>query len=571
MRPILTPNQMRELDRRTIEDLGLPGIVLMELAARGVMLEVENFVRGHYFGVHTLVFCGPGNNGGDGFAVARRLLNHGANPKVYLCCPRDKVKGDAETNLKVYENLGGTVIEVSSTDQLKALPSADLIIDALLGTGISGAPHGLIKDAIQAINSHSAPVIAVDIPSGVNGATGDTPGVAVRADVTPTFGELKIGHIIPPGLELAGRLSRVDIQIPEQFVDETPVQLYLAEPDDIYGMLPHRGRSAHKGDAGKVLMIAGSVGMTGAAELAGRACLRSGAGLVKVATAKNAQAILAGRMAEIMTIPVEDNENGAITPGAETTIKDAQQWADIEVIGPGLSLNKDTVSWFKEHVKNLPLPTVIDADGLNALSQHPELLENLNPDVVLTPHLGEFARLTGLSSNEIAKDRVFVAREFAMKYNVTLLLKGVPTLIADARGTVIAVLTGNPGMATAGMGDVLTGVVAGMMAQGLTAAQAAIVATSIHGLAGNLAAREIGSTGIVASDVVEHLPLAQDMMAGINQPTHHHDGCGCGGHGDGHGGGGGCGCGGGDDCNCDGDCNCEGDCGDDGGCGCGGH
>ena len=539
MRPIVTPAQMRELDKRTIEDLQLPGIVLMELAARGVMLDIETLLRGRFDDIQVLVFCGPGNNGGDGFAVARRLLNAGASVKVMLCTPRQRVKGDALINLKVYENLGGEIVEITQSDQLLNLPVADLIVDALLGTGLQGAAEGLIAEAIEAINRHDAAVVAVDIPSGVNGATGIAEGPAVQATATSTFGEIKVGHLLPPGLNLAGSISRVDIQIPPKFVAELDVGLYLVEPEDVFSMLPVRARDSHKGDTGKVLLIAGSLGMTGAAELAARACLRAGAGLVKVAIPRSAQAILAGRSAEIMTIPVAETKNGSIAPDAETTVAEAREWADVEVIGPGLSLNPETIAWCASHVQQLPLPTVIDADGLNALAQSKEGLANLYPNVILTPHIGEFARLCGTPVEEITKDRVEYVRNFAREWNVTLLLKGVPSLVGVPEGPVMAVLTGNPGMATAGMGDVLTGTVAGLLAQGVAPQEAALAGVTIHGLAGNLASDELGAHGIVAGDVVERLPLAQDILAGRAEYPQRHQG---------------------ETCECDGDCDCKDEC-----------
>ncbi len=514
MRPILTPEEMRELDRKTIEDAGLPGIVLMELAAHGVMLEIDGMLGGDTAGARVVVFCGPGNNGGDGYAVGRRLLNAGAEVTVYLLADRKRIKGDALTNLNVYEKLGGGVIEVTDRESLRDIETPEIIVDALLGTGMKGAAEGLIADAIETINSLHAPVVAVDIASGVSGATGRIDGTAVRADITATFGEIKIGHIIQPGLDHAGRISRIDIQIPPAFVDEIDPGMYFVEADDLFEMLPERPLDTHKGDAGKVLVVAGSVGMTGAAELTARASLRSGAGLVKVATGRHAQEIIASRSAEIMTIPVAETKNGTISPEAESTIDEARGWANVEVIGPGISLNPDTVAWFEEHVRDLPLPTVIDADGLNALALLPESLSVLNPKVILTPHIGEFARLTGLGIEEIAGDRVEKVRQYAKKWNVTLLLKGVPTLIAGPGGKVYAVLAGNPGMASAGMGDVLTGIIAGLLAQGLLPEAAAIAGTSIHGLAGDLAATELGSTGIIAGDLIEQLPRAQDIIAG---------------------------------------------------------
>ncbi len=549
MRPIVEPAQMRELDRRTIDDVGIPGIVLMELAARGVMLEIEQLLGGNVAGAHALVFCGPGNNGGDGFAIARRLLNAGSEVSLYLCAPMDKITGDAKTNLDIYRKLDGAITVIENADQLARLPHAHIIVDALLGTGAEGPAHGIIADSIEAINKSGMQIVAVDIPSGINGRTGAAEGAAVRADVTATFGEIKVGHLIPPGLDHAGRISRVDIQIPPQFVHEMEIPLFFIEPGDVYEMMPQRPLTAHKGDFGKVLVVAGSVGMTGAAELAGRSVLRSGAGMVKVATAKSAQAILAGGSAEIMTIPVAESGSGTIAEGAESTINDARSWADVEVIGPGLTMSPETVAWFAEHVQDLPLPTVIDADGLNALAEKPELLNSLNEKVVLTPHLGEFARLTGKDTAEVSNNRVDLVKQYAREWGCTILLKGVPTVVAGPTGPAYCILAGNPGMASAGMGDVLTGTIAGMLAQGLNPRDAAISGTTIHGLAGNLAADEVGSAGVVAGDVVERLGLAADIVAGRASMPHSGGGCGCGS--------GGCGDGGGGDCGCDdGSCGC---------------
>jgi ADP-dependent NAD(P)H-hydrate dehydratase / NAD(P)H-hydrate epimerase len=551
MRPIVEPAQMRELDRRTIEDVGLPGMVLMELAARGVMLEIEQLLGGNVAGANVLVFCGPGNNGGDGFAIARRLMNAGSEVALYLTCPMDKVTGDARTNMEIYQKLDGAITVIDDAQQLTRLPQAHVIVDAMLGTGAEGPAHGIIADAIEAINKSDTPIVAVDISSGINGRTGAAEGAAIRADVTATFGEIKVGHLIPPGLEHAGRISRVDIQIPPQFIHEMEIPLFFIEPSDVYEMMPTRPLTAHKGDFGKVLVVAGSVGMTGAAELAGRAVLRSGAGMVKVATSKSAQAILAGGgSSEIMTIPVAESGNGSISEAAESTINEARTWADVEVIGPGITMSPDTVAWFAEHVQDLPLPTVIDADGLNALADNPELLKILGERVVLTPHIGEFARLTGLDTAEVTNNRVELIKKHAREWGCTILLKGVPTLVAGPSGPAYCILAGNPGMATAGMGDVLTGTIAGLLAQGLNPRDAAIAGTTIHGLAGNLAADEVGSTGIVAGDVVERLGLATDIVAGRASMPNSGGGCGCGSGGCGDGGGGG-------DCGCDdGSCGC---------------
>ncbi len=517
MQHVFTPEQMRELDRRTIEDLGLPGMVLMELAACGAAEHCEKLLD-DVQGADVLVFCGPGNNGGDGYAVARRLFNLYAHPVVYLLADRDRIKGDALQNLQVYERLGGRVVDVSSSDQLAELPPADLIVDAIMGTGLHGAVKGIYADAINAINEHDAPVLAVDIPSGVNGATGAVEGPVVFADVTATFGGLKAGLVLAPGLDYTGKVEVVDIQIPPEFMKDSDTDLYLMDEIDIHHILPHRRRSAYKGDAGYVLVVAGSRGMSGAAALTAGACLRAGAGMVKAATPESVQLTLAGHHPEVMTIPLPENDAGSMIPESEEVLKDAKEWAAVLAFGPGLTQHPDTVAWVQHQVETVKKPMVIDADGLNALAQKPELLQKLNPDIILTPHIGEFARLTGLSVKEISRDRVAILRKYANEWNAVLLLKGVPTLVTGPGVPVYALMVGNPGMATAGMGDVLTGTIAGLLAQGVFPVMAAVAGTALHGMAGDLAVEEIGSTGLMAGDVMQRLPLAFDVYHGRPRP-----------------------------------------------------
>ncbi len=518
---------MRELDRRTIEDLGLPGMVLMELAARGATAACVEMLGDNLRGSDVLVFCGPGNNGGDGYAVARRLFNHYANPIVYLLADRDRIKGDAKMNLDVYEKLGGRVVDVQSADDLKNLPRADLIVDAIMGTGLEGTVRGIYADAIDAINEHPAPVLAVDIPSGVNGRTGVVEGNVVFADVTATFGGLKAGLVLEPGLDYAGRIEVIDIQIPPEFIKDTDAVLYMMEEEDIRHILPNRRRSMYKGDAGYVLVVAGSRGMSGAAALTSGACLRAGAGMVKAATPESVQAILAQHQPEVMTIPLPENSEGSLTAEADEVLADAKKWADVHVYGPGLTQHPDTVAWVQRQVENLKRSTVIDADGLNALAQKPELLKKLSPDVVLTPHIGEFARLTGMEAGEIARDRVAALKKYAEEWNTVILLKGVPTLVAGPGVPVYTLVVGNPGMATAGMGDVLTGTIAGLLAQGIFPVMAAVAGAALHGMAGDMAAEEVGTTGILAGDVMSRLPLAWDVLHGHVNPGKQGEGCGC--------------------------------------------
>ncbi|MBC8205079.1 MAG: NAD(P)H-hydrate dehydratase [FCB group bacterium] len=543
MLPIFTAEEMHELDRRAIEGLKIPGLVLMETAARGVFrtaLEILESMYGpavplplglsnshngeddHECGNHHIelpsrmiasgrriaVFCGGGNNGGDGLAVARMLDSAGAEVEIILLANAEDYTGDAAKNLILATELGLNIIENAEEDTFDILEGTHLVIDALLGTGIKGAARGRIAEAIEDINDAPCPVLSIDIPSGVEGSSGRVEGPAVNAYATVTMAALKRGLVFSPGRELAGEVSIVDIGTPRKIVEEFKPYLFQLEPDDIINRLPVRAVDTHKGECGRVFIIAGSPGLTGAAAMSASACVKSGAGLVIVGCPKSLNPILEIKLTEAMTVPLPETAEGAISKEALAEIQRRLEWANACAIGPGLGRSKETIEVVIEILEKLTLPVVIDADGLFALAQRISNLKKLPEKTILTPHYGEFARLCGITVDEVKFQRVELLREKAVEWNTVIILKGAPTLIGDTNGNVYLVPTGNPGMAAGGVGDVLTGVVSSLLGQGLEPADAAVTGAYLHGLAGDLASGEQGFFGLSASDIIEYLPEA---------------------------------------------------------------
>lgn len=511
MKKIASVAQMRECDRVTIEDLGVPGILLMETAARAVTAKAVELLDDDPAGKRVLVFAGKGNNGGDGFASARHLHSLGARVTVIQVGEVDSLKGDARFNADLYSKADGVIREV--TDSMKSLdgiiPPAgkiDLIIDALLGTGFKGVAKGLYKVAINLINSIDAPVVAVDIPSGVVGDTGVVSGSAVRADETVTFGLCKAGLMFPAGREYAGRVSVADIGIPKSVVDAQNIGLFVVGEDDVRPLVPRRNPAAHKGDIGHVYILAGSPGLTGAAALAAEASMRCGTGLTVVGVPVSLNVILETKLTEAMTQPLPENQDGFLTNLAFNDILPRLSWADAVAVGPGLGRHAETAELFGRIIEAVTKPLIIDADGLNILADHPELLDALPENTVLTPHPGEFARLIRSTAADILSDRVRITRRWADKWGVTLMLKGAPSITAVPGGDVFINSTGNAGMASGGSGDVLTGIIASLAAQDMGAGEAAWVGAYLHGAAGDIAADEIGQHGMVAGDIIDCLP-----------------------------------------------------------------
>jgi len=516
MIPLLTSSQMRALDKHAIDEIGIPGMVLMENAARSVVEEIEQRFEDVEF-LTVAIVCGPGNNGGDGFAVARHLHLRGADVDVFLVCDPKELKGDALTNYKLLEPVGLDPIPWTENEGI-SLDGYDLVIDALFGTGTVRKPQGNSLRAIEAINDSPALVIAVDVPSGVDATTGEVPGAAVFADATVTFQCAKSGLVLPPGRDYVGDLVVAPISIPEKEDVMAAVAFGMPEDDDVFGLLPARPRDAHKGDFGKLLVIAGSRGMSGAARLVGMAALRTGAGLVKVAVPESIRAEVASYSSEIMTIGLPETQTGTVAASAMNTLKPYVEWADVIAVGPGFGQHEETAR-FLEAFLSVGKPLVIDADALNLIAAH-KLLAKLPADTVITPHPGEFDRLAG-NSHANFQERARAARDFAKEHHLSLLLKGAPTICFDATGFGMINPTGNPGLATAGTGDVLTGIVAALRAQGLSAHASAWVGAYLHGRAADLAVEDVGQASLVAGDVIEYLP---DAFASLEEDEDEGDG-----------------------------------------------
>jgi NAD(P)H-hydrate epimerase len=512
--PVFTAAEMRALDRRAIAELGIPGSVLMANAGRGAAAEIRRFLRRRGQSarrLHVVVVSGKGNNGGDGFVVARSLAAAGARVRVFLVGRCSDVAGDARGKLV---ELGGArlrPVEVVDPAGMTALAEelrvAGLVVDALLGTGASGAPTGLTAQAIGWINEVNAPVVALDLPSGMAADTGDAPGAVVRATLTTTFGGLKRGLLSARGRVHAGEVRVVPIGVPDEEVVRS-AGAYLIEAADVRRWLPARRREAHKGDFGHLLIVAGSLGKTGAAALAGRAAMRAGAGLVTIGSPRSQQPVIASLVTEPMTEALPETASQTLALDARDRIVSLADQRDAVAIGPGLGLDKETQALARELVRDLPRPMVVDADGLTALSGHLDLLAQARGPRCLTPHPGEMARLLGATVAEVQADRIETAHRFAVAHNVHVVLKGDLSVIAGPAGPVLLNPTGNPGMASGGTGDVLTGMLGAFLARGLEPTAAMTCAVYLHGLAGDLGARARGEEGLVAGDVVDAIPEA---------------------------------------------------------------
>jgi hydroxyethylthiazole kinase-like uncharacterized protein yjeF len=493
---ILTSAQMKSIDGRATERFGIPSIVLMENAA----LAVVDAIGEHYPDCdRAAIFCGLGANGGDGFAVARHLAQRGIVPMIFIAGDRTKIRGDAAANLAVCERLGLPLYDITDDDSLnEALVhtvGADLVVDAILGTGLDRAPEGLYAETIISIGDLALPIVAVDLPSGANASSAEPFEPCVQAAVTVTFAAPKICHVFEPAAELCGEVIVADISIPSSAIEDENVMLALTTPADVRPYIAPRLAAAHKGTYGHVAIIAGSPGRSGAAVLATRGAIRSGAGLVSVATdVETAKLVNAGSI-ESMTFSGDDVE-------AFVRNKDAA------LIGPGLADDDASYERVRRLVAAIELPLVIDASALNAFASR---ASELNPDHrprIITPHPGELARLVGLTAHEINANRIDAARDAARITGCIVVLKGFQTLIAEPGGHVNVNPTGNPGMATGGMGDVLGGMIAAFLARGIDPFDAAMTAVYLHGFTGDMLKDEMGDIGLAAGDLAERIPLA---------------------------------------------------------------
>jgi ADP-dependent NAD(P)H-hydrate dehydratase / NAD(P)H-hydrate epimerase len=505
---VLNTQQMREADRQTIDEVGIPSIVLMENAGRQAVAAMEAAFD-DLASSRVGVLCGRGNNGGDGFVVARTLAQRGIEAIVFLLGSVSDVRGDARTNLEILGRIGVTVVEISDAQEwelhFSEISECDLIVDAIVGTGFHGPLTGLLETVVADVNGLGAPVVAIDLPTGVSADSAELTGEAIEASMTVTLAAPKIPLILPPADAYGGDLVIADIGIPSSVIDELEGPwLELLTRERMRELVPSRAADSHKGDFGRVLVIAGSIGRTGAAHLAALGALRSGAGLVTIATPRSAVATLAAMRPEYMTEPLEETAAGTIDFSAADRVLDLK--ADIICIGPGIGQDPSTAAFVHAIVERSGVPVVIDADGLNAFSGDPgRLMGRDGVDVIITPHPGEMARLLNVTIEQVQSDRVEHAREFATSHRCHVVLKGHRTIVSGPEGRTFVNLTGNAGMATGGTGDLLTGMIAAWFAQILDAEAACKLAVYLHGTAGDLAEADEGDVALLPTDIADRL------------------------------------------------------------------
>ncbi len=497
MFPLVTSSEMREFDRRLIEG-GTSGIELMRRAGLAVFEKILSIV-GDLQHQKILILCGKGNNGGDGCVIAQKFLEYGIVPEVIMVGRKEEIRSDARFFIDELANKGFHPTFAEDLIHPRANPT--IIVDARLGTGTSGELQGSLYEWVLWVNQQrSATVFSVDIPSGLNGDDGSA-STAIEADYTVTIGFGKRGLLLGEGKKYSGEILRVNIGFPEDWGGSS----FYIEASDVLNLLPERPTHSHKYDYGKVLVLAGSRGMSGAALLAARACLRSGAGLVRVALPKSIAHVIETALPEAMSVHLPETRDGSISKRALKILQQQMEWADVLAIGPGLSQHPETMAVTQSLLKNCKKPVVIDADALLAVKNILSDLKKLKVDFILTPHSGELARLINSADGSI--DFLGGLKRFYSKISKTVLLKGMPTKIYDGIRCYFTP-TGNPGMATAGSGDVLTGIIAGLMAQGLTSVQAGYAGAYLHGLAGDIGARKKSPMGLIAGDLVDNLPHA---------------------------------------------------------------
>jgi hydroxyethylthiazole kinase-like uncharacterized protein yjeF len=509
LQKIVTSAEMQAIDRCSIEEYGIPGMILMENAGRE---SVETLKRKfpELASQKIVIFAGRGNNGGDGFVMARHLLNMGGNVWVLLLGKITELKTDAKINAEIAQKIGVEINEINA-DNFQSfdhrLRHSDLVIDAIFGTGLSKPATGFYAEVFEKINSLQKFVVAVDIPSGVDSDSGCLIGPHVEANLTLALAQLKRSHATSPTAGVMGNIERIDIGIPQKAIASQSLKVEMVEPQDITSLFPKRSDHSHKGDYGHVLVVAGSKGKGGAAGLTALGALRAGCGLVTLALPESCQRAVEFNPLEVMTVALPETTNGTLSACAKDLLLEQLKGKSAMAMGPGISTDPETVQLLKEFLPSVKIPLVIDADAVNCLAQFGDLKSLKLHDAILTPHPKEMSRISGLSVAEIQANRIESASRFAKENELTLILKGARTLIAFPDGSVSVNPTGNPGMATAGSGDVLTGVIAGLIAQGLEPRSAAIAGVYLHGLAGDIYAHEKGSEiSLVAGDLLNNLP-----------------------------------------------------------------
>lgn len=495
--------EMQAMDRHAIENLAIPEEILMENAGQAAasVLDLEMGIPGKRYAV----ICGVGNNGGDGFVLARKIHSNGGLAHVFIVGDVSRIKGASRLNLNILEKLPVHITAVSSSPAMrKGILHIDGIVDALFGTGLDREIQGLYRDVVSLINSAGKKVLSIDIPSGIHGETGKIMGVAVKADYTVTFGLPKVGNILYPGYGLCGKLYVSHISFPPALYDRADLKIQTNDT----APLPPRNAQAHKGTVGDCLFIAGASGYFGAPYFSAMSFLKAGGGYSRLAAPSSMIGFLAQMGPEIVFIPQKETASGCLSMENKDALIALSEKVDMVVIGPGLSLKRETQQLVREMVRDIRTPIVIDGDGITAISEDLDILRERNAPTVLTPHFGEMSRLTGKSVKEISEDTIHILQQTAIVLQAIIVLKGAHSLIGYPDGRIFINLSGNEGMATAGSGDVLTGTIAAMNGQGLPLEEAVRKGVFIHGLAGDLAAADKGTDGMTAEDILENLPQA---------------------------------------------------------------
>lgn len=511
---------MRTLDETAIKIYGIPGTVLMENAGRNT----SYIILKKYGLKKASVFAGKGNNGGDGFVTARHLSNSGVDAAVYLIGEESLVKGDAKINLEIWKKMGGRTYAIKTADDIKRyalqIRHTHLIVDAIFGTGLEKEVTGIHKEVIAFINdwktdtsSIDKKIVSIDVPSGIDASTGKVLGVCVKADTTVTMAMPKIGLLMYPGAAYAGKVEVVDIGMPKKLIDEADSKYESVDFDFIKERLKKRPEDSHKGLFGHLFVLAGSVGKTGAAAMTCLGAMRVGTGLVTLGIPESLNNIMEAKLTEVMTEPLPETKSRTLGTVSFKTIKSLSEDKKAIAIGPGISANRDVKELVIKLIQKIKVPLVIDADAINVLKDSASILRKAKAQIILTPHPGEMARLLGISGSDVQADRINISSSFARENNIILILKGARTVIAEPCGRVYINLTGNSGLSTAGTGDILTGMVAGFIAQGYLPIDAARLAVHLHGLAGDEAVEKIGRLGLIATDILNSLPNILDKAS----------------------------------------------------------
>jgi NAD(P)H-hydrate epimerase len=503
MMKVISVGEMQAMDRYAVEQLGIPEAILMENAGLSAasVLASEIGIRDRKI----VIFCGAGNNGGDGFVLARKVHADGGRVKVYLLGDSEKFRGAARLNLEILKKLPVPVLSVASVQKARMdVLHCHGIVDALFGTGLDREVGGLHREVIGLINGSGRKILSLDIPSGVNGDTGQIMGIAVQADCTVTFGLPKIGVMLHPGYERCGKLYVCHISFPPSLYDRTDIKIQVNRP----AALPRRANSGHKGSMGKALFIAGAAGYSGAPYFSAMSFLRTGGGYARLAAPRSMMPLIGGRGSEIVFIPQKETASGSIALENKNNLIALCEKMDMVVIGPGLSLDPETQRLVREIVKTVKVPVLIDGDGITAVCADLKAVSKRKAPTVLTPHVAEMARITGTSVGEIDRRKIAVVQKTASDLGAWVVLKGAHSLIACPDERVFINLSGNSGMATAGSGDVLTGTIAALLGLGLQLEEAVKKGVFIHGFAGDLAAAEKGEDGMTARDILDQLPQA---------------------------------------------------------------